>query len=121
MQFFDALGKIPKQAIVLEIGPSAVLHPAVSRSLGTNPVLSVSNATGTDQVETFFQSIGQLYALGVDMDVSCLFQSCERVPASSHCPDLGQLVTWDHQHSWSTYVVPYPKVSIRSTNRSPSK
>ena len=111
--FYDAVGHIPQNAVVLLIGLPSLLMPSIVQSVEGSSVLPITSNVGHLQGPSFFHSLGKLYTLGVNMDISCMSRNVASAPASSKCPDLGQLVTWDHAHSWSTYVIPYPKVNKR--------
>ena len=108
--FYDALKQIPKEAVVVEIGLSALLQPLLRRSISNDSILSVMNEAGNGHAESFYKCLGQLYTLGLNVDISRMFKnSLAPFPMSSKAPALGQLVTWDHERSWSDYVITYPK------------
>ena len=107
--FYEAMRHVPEDAIVVEIGLSALLKPLLKRSLDPTRLLSVTNKAGDDHGASFLGCVGELFTLGVDMDVSGMFSRVP-MPAPSTTADIGHLVTWNHDHSWGTYVITYPKV-----------
>ena len=108
---FNALKNIPKDAVVVEIGLSTCLKDLLSRSTGKMSVVSLMSDRGHGPEAAFTESVDTLYAHGFDIDVSKLFAN-KPMSVSCTAPGLGHLVTWDHARSWSTYVIPYPKVSF---------
>ena len=108
--FHDALQYIPEEAVVVEIGLSPLLQPLLRRSILNTSIMSLVNKAGDNHAESFYKCLGQLYTLGLNVDISRMFKnSLAPFPMSSKAPALGQLVTWDHERSWSDYVITYPK------------
>ena len=107
--FYDALCHIPKDAAVVEIGLAPLLKPLIKRSVQSESIFSVGSRHQEGRAAGFFQCVGELYNLGLNMNLSSILGG-NTYPVSSTAPDLSQLVTWDHTVSWSTYIIPYPKV-----------
>ena len=106
--FYEALLKLPPNAIVIELGPHSLLQSSIKSSLGQNisyiPMMQKNDST--NNVQTILSSIGQLYALGVNPTLNTLLPSVS-YPVNIGTQSISPLIGWDHSVDW---LVPlYPK------------
>ncbi|KAL0271722.1 UNVERIFIED_CONTAM: hypothetical protein PYX00_008719 [Menopon gallinae] len=100
--FEEACKHIPKNAIIIEIAPHSMLLSVLKRSLSKDcSIIGLTHRNAPDQLVHLLQSIGKLYTIGLQPQVSNLDPKVD-FPVSLNTPFLGNLVTWDHSLSWST-------------------
>ena len=104
--FYEALQKIPKNAVVIEVGPHALLQAILKRNL--NPemiILPLQNWREMDQSVVFMRALGECHNAGVSVNTLALLEPIS-LPVSLKTPSIGHLVTWDHSDEW---FVPKPE------------
>jgi len=104
--FCEVLRKIPKNAVVIEVGPHAILQAILKRSL--NPemtILPLQNWKEPDQSVVFMRALGECHNAGVPVNPLALLKPIH-FPVSPKTPSVGPLVTWDHSDEW---FVPKPE------------
>ncbi|XP_049273337.1 fatty acid synthase-like [Rhipicephalus sanguineus] len=97
--FCEALTHVPKDAILLEIGPHCLLQAILRRAVGPDASCFGLMKRHADNVEYFLSSLGKLHTLGVEMDVSVLYPPVPW-PVPRGTPNIGHLVGWDHSQTW---------------------
>ncbi|KAL1482555.1 hypothetical protein MTO96_033716, partial [Rhipicephalus appendiculatus] len=97
--FCEALAHVPKDAILLEIGPHCLLQAILRRAVGPQASCMGLMKRHTDNVGYFLDSLGKLHTLGVGMDVSVLYPPVPW-PLPRGTPNIGHLVGWDHSQTW---------------------
>ncbi|XP_075725722.1 fatty acid synthase-like isoform X2 [Rhipicephalus microplus] len=97
--FAEALKHVPKDAILLEIGPHCLLQAILRRAVGPDASCAGLMKRHVDNVEYFLHSLGKLHTLGVEMDLSVLYPPVPW-PLPRGTPNIGHLVGWDHSQSW---------------------
>ncbi|KAH8036375.1 hypothetical protein HPB51_000157 [Rhipicephalus microplus] len=97
--FCEALKHVPKDAILLEIGPHCLLQAILRRAVGPDASCAGLMKRHVDNVEYFLHSLGKLHTLGVEMDLSVLYPPVPW-PLPRGTPNIGHLVGWDHSQSW---------------------
>ena len=106
VHFYQALQKIPKNAVVVEVGPHALLQVILKRNL--NPemmILPLQNWREVDQSVVFMRALGECHNAGVSVNTLALLEPVS-LPVSPKTPSIGHLVTWDHSDEW---FVPKPE------------
>ncbi|KAK8766020.1 hypothetical protein V5799_007201 [Amblyomma americanum] len=98
--FYEALSHVPKNAILVEIGPHCLLQPILRRALGTDAsTLGLMNRDD-DNLSFFLKSLGKLHTLGIQLDLSPLYPPVP-FPVPRGTPSIGHLVSWDHSQRWT--------------------
>ncbi|KAL3222927.1 hypothetical protein MRX96_049905, partial [Rhipicephalus microplus] len=98
--FREALTHVPKDAILLEIGPHCLLQPILRRAVGPKATCLGLMKRYTDNLEYFLRSLGRLHTLGVQMNLSVLYPPVPW-PVPRGTPSIAHLVSWDHSQSWT--------------------
>ncbi|XP_075726203.1 fatty acid synthase [Rhipicephalus microplus] len=98
--FREALTHVPKDAILLEIGPHCLLQPILWRAVGPKATCLGLMKRYTDNLEYFLRSLGRLHTLGVQMNLSVLYPPVPW-PVPRGTPSIAHLVSWDHSQSWT--------------------
>lgn len=71
--FYEALQHIPNNAIVVEIGPDAVIGVILRRSFSSEVThISLQKANHVDNTSHFLTSLGKMYMAGVQLQLSNL-------------------------------------------------
>ncbi|XP_077489973.1 fatty acid synthase-like [Amblyomma americanum] len=98
--FYEALSHVPKNAILVEIGPHCILQPILRRALGTDASpLGLMNRDD-DNLSFFLKSLGKLHTLGIQLHLSPLYPPVP-FPVPRGTPSIGHLVSWDHSQRWT--------------------
>lgn len=105
--FHSAVQHVPKNAIVIEIAPHTLLQAIIKRTLGSDvsyiPLMRRNNNDGN--VNTLLTSLGKLYNLGLNPEISSLYPKVE-FPVSRNVESLSSLIKWDHSQSWLVTLYP---------------
>ncbi|GAB6031064.1 hypothetical protein CHUAL_007875 [Chamberlinius hualienensis] len=103
--FYEGLQKIPNDAVIVEIGPHALLQALIKRSVGPQAtILGLQNRNQTDGYLYFLTSLGKMYINGIDFDLNKLYEPV-KLPVPSGTKMISPLIKWDHSRSY--HVVPY--------------
>ncbi|XP_070380711.1 fatty acid synthase-like [Dermacentor albipictus] len=97
--FRDALKYVPKDAILLEVGPHCLLQAILRRAVGPDATCLGLMKRDADNLQYFLTSLGQLHTLGVKLDLSVLYPPVPW-PLPRGTPNIGHLVSWDHSQIW---------------------
>ncbi|KAJ8030668.1 Fatty acid synthase [Holothuria leucospilota] len=103
VRFYDAVRKIPSKAIVIEIAPHGFMQGMLKRSLHSeSDCISLMSKREPDNLRYFMSKIGQLFTLGLTLDLKKLYPPIE-YPVGTGTPMLSPGIKWDHSRGW---VVP---------------
>ncbi|XP_031628812.1 fatty acid synthase-like [Contarinia nasturtii] len=101
--FHEALQKIPKNAICIEIAPTGLLQAILRRSLDSETIkLSLIKSGHENNLCFFLQNIGKLYAAGAQPQVLKLYAPLS-YPVGRGTAMLNSTVGWDHSQR---FIVP---------------
>ena len=106
--FHSALKHVPRNAIVVEMGPHAKFKKMIVENVGQDiqyiPLMKRNNNEGN--VNMILSAIGRLYQLGLNPDISKLYPRVS-YPVSRGTQSISSLIKWDHSDNW--FVAKYPK------------
>ncbi|KAJ8030342.1 Fatty acid synthase [Holothuria leucospilota] len=103
VRFYDAVRKIPPKAVVIEIAPHGLMRALLKRSLhAESECISLMSRKESDNLHYFLSNVGQLYTLGLTLDLKKLYPPIE-YPVGTGTPMLSPGIKWDHSKEW---VVP---------------
>ena len=110
--FHEAIKKIPRDAVVIEIGPHAILQAILKKGLSPEAtLLPLQNLKEDDQAVVFMRTLGECYNAGVSLNPLALLEPID-FPVGAQTPGIGHLVSWNHSDEW---LVPKPEdFSIQS-------
>ncbi|XP_075559945.1 fatty acid synthase-like [Dermacentor variabilis] len=97
--FHEALTHVPKDAILLEIGPHCLLQAILRRSVGPDASCLGLMKRDADNLQYFLRSLGELHTFGVEMDLSVIYPPVP-CPVPRGTPSIAHLVSWDHSQTW---------------------
>nr|XP_033193891.1 fatty acid synthase [Bombus vancouverensis nearcticus] len=99
--FYQALGHIPENAIVIEIAPHCLLQAILRRSLpSTVTNIGLHKRGHANNLNFFLENIGKLYLAGGQPRVSKLYPPVN-YPVGRGTPMINSLVKWDHSVEWN--------------------
>ena len=106
--FNEALQLVPRNAVLIELGPTSLFESIIKRSLGNDikyiNLMKKNNSSGN--LEMILSSIGRLYQLGFNPDIDKLYPLVT-YPVSRRTPSLSPLIQWNHSDDW--FVPLYPE------------
>uniref|UniRef100_A0A8D9A8C4 Fatty acid synthase n=1 Tax=Cacopsylla melanoneura TaxID=428564 RepID=A0A8D9A8C4_9HEMI len=87
---------IPKNAIVIEIAPHALLAPIVKKSLDPETVhIALTNRSkSVNNIQCLLEGIGNLYLNGCEPNVNAIYPDIE-YPIPAEVPSISSFLTWD--------------------------
>nr|XP_042904937.1 fatty acid synthase [Parasteatoda tepidariorum] len=97
--FYEALQKVPKNAIVIEIGPHHLLQAILKRVIGPDAEYIGLMKRNVDNIPHVLMNIGRLYNAGLNPQIDHLYPEV-RLPAPRGTPMISPLIQWDHSESW---------------------
>lgn len=105
--FYEALQKIPANAVTIEMAPhslmQAVLRRALQKTVTNVGLMNKPKTENENELETFLSSIGKIYQAGVNIRVADLYPAGQFkgvVPKGT--PMIGPMWKWDHSVDWPT-------------------
>ncbi len=98
VDFMEAIKKIPQNQIVLEIGPHSILKGIVKDNRPDLRYVSLMKKE-SDELQTLKEGLGQLWRLGIYINVPQLHARPQRLPLHLR----GKLCSWDYVEKF-----PYP-------------
>jgi len=111
--FDENLKNLPKDAIVIEIGPHALFARIVSKSLeSVNYVSLIKRDQNQTNLEHFLLSIGKLYQLGINPSIENLYHKVQW-PVARGTQSISSLIKWDHKDSYA--IKKFPEHNFKST------
>ncbi|PIC51785.1 hypothetical protein B9Z55_002156 [Caenorhabditis nigoni] len=105
--FYEALQKIPANAVTIEMAPHSLMQAILRRSLQktvTNVgLMNKPKSENDNELEGFLGSLGKIYQAGVNIQISELYPGGQYkgvVPKGT--PMIGPMWQWDHSQDWQT-------------------
>ncbi|KAK3730951.1 hypothetical protein QZH41_008841, partial [Actinostola sp. cb2023] len=98
--FQEALEKIPKNAIVIEIAPHCLLQAVLKRSLNSDTTcIPLQTMKQQDNLQFFLANLGNIYMQGKNIVPTLL--TCEKhLPVRLSTPSISPHMGWDHSQEW---------------------
>uniref|UniRef100_A0A915D6Q3 Fatty acid synthase n=1 Tax=Ditylenchus dipsaci TaxID=166011 RepID=A0A915D6Q3_9BILA len=116
--FYEALQKIPPNAITLEIAPHCLMQAILRRNLQkTCTNVGLMNNKADNELEAFLQALGKAYQAGATIHIEKLYPQAS-FPVPTGTPMIGPLWKWDHQQDWP--VVDGSKVGMGGSGSVPA-
>ena len=113
--FYEAIRKIPRNAVVIEIGPHALLHAPLKRTVRPGTVMiQLQNRKQKDQDVLLMNALGSCYNAGLNINPLALLKPV-KLPVGCQTPSIGHLMSWDHSEEW---FVPKPEDFISNSQTS---
>lgn len=98
--FAETCKKVPKNVIVIEIGPHGLFQGILRSSLDSSCKIVGLAKRGCDSpLKYFLTTLGQLYISGVQLNLNGIYPPPE-YPVSRGTPSLASLVSWNHEETW---------------------
>ncbi|XP_044747246.1 fatty acid synthase-like [Coccinella septempunctata] len=99
--FREATNHIPKNALIVEIAPTALFQSLLKRSVGGEcSTVSLSKRGQSDNVSFFMSAIGKMYAAGAQPCLSGLYGK-PSFPVGRGTGMISPHVKWDHSTEWA--------------------
>ena len=112
--FLNKLKDLPKDAIIVEIGPHSLFAKVITQTLESSTYMSLIKREQNDtNLETFLNSIGKLYELGFNPSIEKLYPKVD-FPVSRNTHSISSLMKWDHNETYA--VKKYPEHYFRPTS-----
>ncbi|VDP18356.1 unnamed protein product [Heligmosomoides polygyrus] len=103
--FYEALQKIPPNAVTIEMAPhslmQAILRRSLQKTVSNVGLMNKPKTENENELETFLQSLGKIYQAGVNIRVEDLYPGGRFkgvVPVGT--PMIGPMWKWDHTQDW---------------------
>lgn len=97
--FCEALQHIPKNAIVVEIGPSDVINTVLRRSFSSGETLiGLQKMNHVDNTSYFLIGLGKMYMAGVQVQLSNLYATVS-YPVGRGTPMISPFIEWDQSEN----------------------
>ncbi|CAJ0579052.1 unnamed protein product, partial [Mesorhabditis spiculigera] len=98
--FYEALQKIPPNAVTIELAPHSLMNGILRRSLQkTVSNVGLMKRDVENELEQFLGALGRAYQAGVTIHVENLYPRVEG-PVPKNTPMIGPMWKWDHSHDW---------------------
>ncbi|XP_060839445.1 fatty acid synthase-like isoform X1 [Rhopalosiphum padi] len=100
--FHEALAHVPKDAVVIEIAPHALLQAILKRALGPECScigLTKRSTNPEGNISVLLSGIGKLYNAGVQPKIKNLYPAVS-YPVAKGTPMIQSLIEWDHSVEW---------------------
>uniref|UniRef100_A0A1I8BMW0 Fatty acid synthase n=1 Tax=Meloidogyne hapla TaxID=6305 RepID=A0A1I8BMW0_MELHA len=98
--FYEALQKIPINAITIEIAPHALMQAILRRSLQKTCVnIGLMNSKAEEELPAFLQNLGKIYQAGASVHVEKLYPQVP-MPVPLDTPMISPWWKWDHSQDW---------------------
>ncbi|XP_070505890.1 fatty acid synthase-like [Chironomus tepperi] len=101
--FQEVTEMLPEDALLIEVAPSGLLRAILKRSLKEGVYVNLTERDSKEGSEYFMEALGQLFQLGVDMDISKLYPPVS-FPVSRGTPMISPVIKWNHEDD---HFVPY--------------
>ncbi|XP_074599703.1 fatty acid synthase-like [Brevipalpus obovatus] len=106
VKFYSAVKCIPKDAAIVEIGPSSIMLGLVRKELGSSADYIPTMKKDTDEnVANLLASIGGIYMAGHWPQINRLYPQVE-YPVPRETGSIGHLLKWDHSKDWQACKYP---------------
>ncbi|XP_067206014.1 fatty acid synthase-like [Linepithema humile] len=94
---------IPRNAVILEIAPDAILQSVTKELFGTTSI-TLLQRNHEDNIKVFLQSLGKMYNNGLQPQIANLYPTV-KFPVSRSTPMISPSIKWDHSKDW--YLICY--------------
>ncbi|CAI6345632.1 unnamed protein product [Macrosiphum euphorbiae] len=101
--FHEAILHVPKDAVVVEVAPHALLQAILKRSLGPDCLcigLTKRSTNPQGNISVLLSAIGKLYNAGLQPQIKNLYPAVS-YPVARGTPMIQSLVEWDHSTKWT--------------------
>ncbi|XP_050423114.1 fatty acid synthase-like isoform X2 [Adelges cooleyi] len=101
--FHEAISHVPKNAIVVEIAPHALLQAILKRALGPECScigLTKRSTNPEGNLPHLLSAVGKLYNAGVQPKIQNLYPAVS-YPVARGTPMIQSLIEWDHSVEWA--------------------
>ncbi|EDV19161.1 uncharacterized protein TRIADDRAFT_34034 [Trichoplax adhaerens] len=99
--FYNAMKKVPENAIVIEISPHHLLQAVLKRTMSpTCTIMKTMRKDNAHNRELYLTTLGQLYMNGINVDPSPLLPETS-LPVPPGTPCISPSVAWDHSQVWT--------------------
>ena len=110
VHFHQALQKVPAGSVVVELSPKGYLHSILSDSpSGDYVLITPMSSEAKDKLSKFYESFGQMYSAGLDVNATKLYPQVS-LPVAASTPHISPLINWDHSDTWKTHIMQHPLV-----------
>ena len=98
--FYEALQKIPANAMTIELAPHSLMQAILRRNLQkTVSNVGLMNRSAENELESFLSAIGKIYQTGITIHPENLYPKVEG-PVPKGTPMIGPMWKWDHSQDW---------------------
>jgi fatty acid synthase len=98
--FYEALQKIPPNAITIEIAPHALLASVLRRNIHkTCTNIGLMNNKAENEIEAFLSQVGKLYEAGATVQIEKIYPEVP-LPVPPGTPMISPMWKWDHSVDW---------------------
>ncbi|XP_050431818.1 fatty acid synthase-like [Adelges cooleyi] len=107
--FAEAIQKVPKNVVVIEIAPHGLFQGILKSELDSScKVVSLAKRGSKSPLKHFLNAIGELYTSGLQVNLNSIYPQPE-YPVSRCTPSLAPLVSWNHEETWpiNTHYDPF--------------
>nr|XP_022904132.1 fatty acid synthase isoform X2 [Onthophagus taurus] len=99
--FHEAIQHIPKDAIVVEIAPHALLQAILKRALGGDSTnIGLVKRGHSNNVQYLLSNLGRIYMAGGQPKLGNLYHTVH-FPVGKGTPMLSSMIKWDHSTEWA--------------------
>ena len=107
VMFGDVFQYIPKNAVVVEVGPHAMLLSLIKRGLGPDStcISMMKRDNNEGNLNLLLTAIGQLYCQGNNPSIEKLYPKVE-YPVPRETASISPLINWDHSKDLSVTKFP---------------
>lgn len=99
--FLEALGKVPDDAVVVEIAPHSLLQAILKRSLSPETInIPLMKRNHPNNLEFFLSGVGKLYSSGFNFDPTPISMERASFPVDVTTPSIAPHMEWDHSQEW---------------------
>lgn len=110
--FRQSIDRILENSVLIQIGSFTSNSICLKELLPSDKNITCINlfkSESSDSIDdrfTLFSSIGNMFLLGLQIDLSLLYPSCE-LPVRRQVPSISSLIKWDHSDSF--FLPKYPE------------
>ncbi|CAJ0959176.1 unnamed protein product, partial [Mesorhabditis belari] len=98
--FYEALQKIPANAITIELAPHSLMNGILRRSLQkTVTNVGLMKRDAENELESFLSALGRAYQAGATIQIDQLYPQTDG-PVPKGTPMIGPMWKWDHSQDW---------------------
>ena len=98
--FYEAIQKIPPNAITIEIAPHSLMASILRRNLHkTCTNIGLMNSKAEVEIESFLASVGKLYQAGATVHLERIYPEVQ-LPVPRGTPMIAPMWKWDHSVDW---------------------